>query len=156
MPSHCNLRNQAQTRAYAHESLSSADQQGDSKRVIVMKGSGEKAFCAGGDIRAIYDGKKEGKSVNELTAFFKSEYVLNQLIGNLPESIPHVALLNGITMGVPSFAQFVACLLACLWQHFNQTLARHARGRTRAHKQAGMCVVPLAGGWEAAREEPAR
>lgn len=32
-----------------------------------MKGAGGKAFCAGGDIRAIYDNKKAGKPLPTLT-----------------------------------------------------------------------------------------
>lgn len=68
-------------------------------RVVVMKGAGGKAFCAGGDIRAIYDGKQEGQPLSELTRFFNEEYVLNQLIAGMPAHMPHVALLNGITMG---------------------------------------------------------
>lgn len=70
-----------------------------------MKGAGGKAFCAGGDIRAMYDlGKawhasKSSGGANDLgmhaTEFFREEYILNNLIATLPQ--PHVALLNGIT-----------------------------------------------------------
>lgn len=68
--------------------------------VIVMKGAGGKGFCAGGDIVDIYKGKIERKEDTEqLTTFFKDEYILNQLIGTLPDRSPQVALLNGITMG---------------------------------------------------------
>jgi len=63
--------------------------------VIVIKGAGPKAFCAGGDVRAIAE---EGKSGGELPkVFFKEEYWLNNLIGNL--KTPYVALISGITMG---------------------------------------------------------
>jgi 3-hydroxyisobutyryl-CoA hydrolase len=60
-----------------------------------MKGVGEKAFCAGGDIRAVADGKKLGNSVP--VEFFKEEYKLNYAIGTL--KTPYVALMHGITMG---------------------------------------------------------
>ncbi len=70
------------------------------QRVVVMKGSGDKAFCAGGDIRAIYDDKiVHQKSPAECCAFFNDEYKLNQIIGTLPSHLTQVALLNGITMG---------------------------------------------------------
>jgi len=63
--------------------------------VIVVKGAGTKAFCAGGDVRAIAE---EGRSGGELPKiFFKEEYWLNNLIGNL--RTPYVALISGITMG---------------------------------------------------------
>eukprot|EP00009_Paramoeba_aestuarina_P000189 CAMPEP_0201510048 /NCGR_PEP_ID=MMETSP0161_2-20130828/2902_1 /ASSEMBLY_ACC=CAM_ASM_000251 /TAXON_ID=180227 /ORGANISM="Neoparamoeba aestuarina, Strain SoJaBio B1-5/56/2" /LENGTH=394 /DNA_ID=CAMNT_0047905165 /DNA_START=62 /DNA_END=1246 /DNA_ORIENTATION=- len=69
------------------------------EKVIVLKGVGEKAFCAGGDIRSIYDsGMKEPNSDPEITAkFFFEEYQLNNRIATL--STPHVSLLDGITMG---------------------------------------------------------
>eukprot|EP01083_Nonionella_stella_P051901 137836_1 len=66
--------------------------------VIVMRGAGDKAFCAGGDVRAIYDARSS-KSLSELTRFFNAEYELDQLIGELPPKVQHVALLDGITMG---------------------------------------------------------
>jgi len=69
------------------------------ERVIVMKGAGEKAFCAGGDVRSLYDQKLEGKSPKQLCSFFEEEYELNQLIGTLPANVSHICLLNGITMG---------------------------------------------------------
>merc|ERR1719397_1871972 len=33
--------------------------------IIIMRGEGEKAFCAGGDVRSLYDMKHEGKDVEE-------------------------------------------------------------------------------------------
>jgi len=66
-------------------------------KVVIMKGAGGKAFCAGGDIRAIYDEVVQGTSGDLKSLFFKREYMLNYTIATLPH--PHVALLNGITMG---------------------------------------------------------
>eukprot|EP01118_Nematostelium_gracile_P017375 TRINITY_DN73_c0_g1_i1.p1 TRINITY_DN73_c0_g1~~TRINITY_DN73_c0_g1_i1.p1 ORF type:complete len:352 (+),score=101.63 TRINITY_DN73_c0_g1_i1:127-1056(+) len=64
-----------------------------------MKGAGGKAFCAGGDIRAVYDaGKAREFGKGTLTSdFFYNEYQLNHLISL--QKIPQVAILNGITMG---------------------------------------------------------
>jgi len=67
--------------------------------IIIMRGEGGKAFCAGGDVRSLYDMKQEGRSVEDLLEFFKIEYELNQIIGTLPNHIQQVSLLNGITMG---------------------------------------------------------
>lgn len=64
-------------------------------KMVIIKGAGEKAFCAGGDVRAIAESGKKGESLT--TEFFKEEYQLNNLIGTL--QIPYVALIHGITMG---------------------------------------------------------
>jgi enoyl-CoA hydratase len=63
---------------------------------IVMQGAGERAFCAGGDIRAIYDAGR-GSDAPIHRDFFREEYRLNRRIHRLAKS--HVALLDGITMG---------------------------------------------------------
>ncbi|EGG15117.1 3-hydroxyisobutyryl-Coenzyme A hydrolase [Cavenderia fasciculata] len=77
----------------------------DGDLAIVMKGAGEKAFCAGGDIRAIYDGcnptaRKTLSPEQQLEAgdkFFREEYQLNHLIYTSP--VPQVSIYNGFTMG---------------------------------------------------------
>lgn len=67
----------------------------ESIKTIAVTASGDKAFCAGGDIRALYDW---GKSGNEnATGFYYEEYQLNQLIKSLRK--PYVSLVNGIVMG---------------------------------------------------------
>ena len=63
---------------------------------IVVKGAGEKAFCAGGDIRSIYDARQAGK-VEGLSTFFREEYTLNAQIKAFPK--PYIALIDGIVMG---------------------------------------------------------
>lgn len=66
----------------------------NSLNLVIIEGSGEKAFCAGGDIRTITSLPKGSPIQGE---FFYKEYMLNHLIGNL--KIPYVALIHGITMG---------------------------------------------------------
>ncbi|NXA90979.1 HIBCH protein, partial [Melanocharis versteri] len=63
--------------------------------LIIIKGTGEKAFCAGGDIRAIAEAGKVGGKL--LQDFFRGEYRLNNAIGTCQK--PYVALIDGITMG---------------------------------------------------------
>jgi enoyl-CoA hydratase/carnithine racemase len=64
-------------------------------RAILVQGAGDKAFCAGGDIRALYQSFKEsGKLHHE---FFVAEYSLDYLLHTYPK--PYVALIDGITMG---------------------------------------------------------
>ncbi|KAG7330812.1 hypothetical protein KOW79_004781 [Hemibagrus wyckioides] len=63
--------------------------------LVIIKGAGGKAFCAGGDIRAIAEaGKAGGSLVHDL---FREEYMLNYAIGTYRK--PYVALIDGITMG---------------------------------------------------------
>ena len=64
-------------------------------RVIVMA-SGERAFSAGGDIRALYDQGKAGQQKQALE-FFAEEYSLNNFIKRYPK--PYVSLIDGIVMG---------------------------------------------------------
>ncbi len=63
---------------------------------VIISGSGEKAFCAGGDIRALYDLGKAGRAA-EAKPFWREEYTLNHLLKTYPK--PVVSLLNGIVMG---------------------------------------------------------
>jgi enoyl-CoA hydratase len=58
-----------------------------------VRGAGAKAFCAGGDIRALFDGR--GKAIT--ADFFREEYRLNRRIFHYPK--PYIALMDGITMG---------------------------------------------------------
>jgi len=68
----------------------------DTVHCVVLKGAGNKAFCAGGDIRAIFDERKEeGKAGQLAETFFKEEYQLNHLIGMYKK--PVVSLIDGIT-----------------------------------------------------------
>lgn len=63
---------------------------------VVITGAGERAFCAGGDIRSIYDARQTGETEG-LSTFFRDEYLLNAQIKAFPK--PFVALIDGIVMG---------------------------------------------------------
>src|SRR4051794_32811722 len=63
---------------------------------IVVTGAGERAFCAGGDIRHLYDLGKAGRH-EEALRFWRDEYPLNVRIKRYPK--PYVALIDGIVMG---------------------------------------------------------
>ncbi|MEO1110810.1 MAG: enoyl-CoA hydratase/isomerase family protein [Pseudomonadota bacterium] len=65
-------------------------------RHVVIQGAGGKAFCAGGDIRSIYDAGLAGE-LDGLKTFFRDEYTLNAYIKAYPK--PYVALIDGIVMG---------------------------------------------------------
>jgi enoyl-CoA hydratase/carnithine racemase len=63
---------------------------------IVVLGAGERAFCAGGDIRRLYDLGRTGDHDAQLT-FWREEYQLDRRIKTYPK--PIVALVDGIVMG---------------------------------------------------------
>lgn len=63
---------------------------------VVIRAAGEKAFCAGGDIRHLYDLGRAGDHAGQLT-FWREEYQLNRRIRTY--SKPVVALIDGIVMG---------------------------------------------------------
>lgn len=64
-------------------------------RMVVFRGAGEKAFCAGGDVRALYASFKAGQGGQH--EFFEVEYALDYRIHTYPKTI--VALIDGIVMG---------------------------------------------------------
>jgi enoyl-CoA hydratase len=63
--------------------------------VVILDGVGEKALCAGGDVRWLYDCKT--RAPEDALAFWADEYRLNLLIARFPK--PYVALMDGIVMG---------------------------------------------------------
>ncbi|XP_041857359.1 3-hydroxyisobutyryl-CoA hydrolase, mitochondrial [Melanotaenia boesemani] len=63
--------------------------------IVIIKGTGGKAFCAGGDIRAVTEAGKVGDSLAQ--DFFREEYFLNNAIGTYRK--PYIAIIDGITMG---------------------------------------------------------
>lgn len=62
---------------------------------VVICGAGDRAFCAGGDVRAIYHHGRE--NYQQKMEFFGHEYRLNQFIHDFGK--PYIALMDGITMG---------------------------------------------------------
>ncbi len=65
-------------------------------KCVVVTAAGERAFCAGGDIRHLYDLGRAGR-VDEALQFWREEYPLNVRIKRYPK--PYVALVDGMVMG---------------------------------------------------------
>lgn len=63
---------------------------------VVLEGSGEKAFCAGGDVRAVYERGAAG-DIDGAAEVFRLEFDLDYYLANYPK--PIIALMDGITMG---------------------------------------------------------
>lgn len=62
-------------------------------RLVIVRAVG-RAFCAGGDIRAVYEA---GQGSSAQKAFFEAEYRLNAAIKAFPK--PYVAMVDGYVMG---------------------------------------------------------
>eukprot|EP00605_Chrysophyceae_sp_TOSAG23-4_P001289 GSChrysophyteH1.ASY1.ANO1.1401.1 assembled CDS len=62
---------------------------------FVLKGAGEKAFCAGGDVKSIWDEIANGG--HKHSDFFRTEYQMNYALGT--SSVPQISLWNGFVMG---------------------------------------------------------
>ncbi len=84
-----------------HEMITAMQQQlnawavDDVIKAVVIRAAEGRAFCAGGDIRLVYERAKQNNPL--MTEFFYEEYQLNRSIFHFPK--PYIALLDGITMG---------------------------------------------------------
>jgi enoyl-CoA hydratase len=63
---------------------------------VIITAAGERAFSAGGDLRALYDLGRAGRQQAALD-YWRAEYTLNAMIKRYRK--PYVALLDGIVMG---------------------------------------------------------
>ena len=66
----------------------------DSIRTVAIRGEG-RAFCSGGDIRAVRQAAVTGSDAG--VALLRDEYRMNVLIGTFPK--PYIALIHGVCMG---------------------------------------------------------
>lgn len=66
---------------------------------VVLQGAGDKAFCAGGDLRELYDSMRAspGEPSAYARGFFAEEYVLDHAIHTFPK--PILCWGHGIVMG---------------------------------------------------------
>jgi enoyl-CoA hydratase/carnithine racemase len=63
---------------------------------VVVRSDHPRAFCAGGDIRFLYESfQRDGEAARD--TFFSEEYRLNHAIFTYPK--PYIALMNGVVMG---------------------------------------------------------
>ncbi|HEY3481029.1 MAG TPA: enoyl-CoA hydratase/isomerase family protein [Streptomyces sp.] len=68
----------------------------DAVRSVVVHSTSPKAFCSGGDIRAVREAALRGDDAAVL-AYFTAEYALNLMIARYPK--PYTALIDGYAMG---------------------------------------------------------
>ena len=63
---------------------------------VLIDATGDRAFCAGGDIVNIYEEGKSGSST-KANQFWRDEYRLNAMIAAYPK--PYIAVMDGFVMG---------------------------------------------------------
>ncbi len=69
-----------------------------SVHAALIEGAGDRAFCAGGDVRAVYEAGKGISGDRAFTSvFFAEEYRIIRFIHHFPK--PYIAIIDGITMG---------------------------------------------------------
>ena len=64
--------------------------------LVIVDGAGDRAFCAGADLKRMH-ASAAGGDYSAGHAFFRDEYAMNQTIADFPK--PYVAMMDGIVMG---------------------------------------------------------
>ncbi|MFB4211279.1 enoyl-CoA hydratase/isomerase family protein [Shouchella sp. JSM 1781072] len=82
--------------ASLYEQLKQWDED-EAVKLVLFESTGEKAFCAGGDIKALYQAKDNKKAFDQANEFFKLEYELDLYISTYTK--PIVVFMDGIVMG---------------------------------------------------------
>jgi enoyl-CoA hydratase len=63
-------------------------------RAVLVRGAGDRAFCAGGDVRAVFEHRGDDDFMHKV---YRVEYLLDEMTSCYPK--PYVALMSGIVMG---------------------------------------------------------
>jgi enoyl-CoA hydratase/carnithine racemase len=66
-------------------------------KAVVVRGAGDRAFCAGGDVIGLYREMRNNPSGTLRRDFFRDEYIVNRRIYRYAK--PWISLIDGIDMG---------------------------------------------------------
>lgn len=66
-------------------------------KAVVLRGAGDRAFCAGGDVTNLYRESRDPKGGTLRRDFFYDEYIINRRIYRYAK--PWISLIDGIDMG---------------------------------------------------------
>ncbi len=66
-------------------------------KAVVLRGAGERAFCAGGDVAGLYREAQDDPSGTLRRDFFREEYIVNRRVHRYRK--PWISLIDGIDMG---------------------------------------------------------
>lgn len=65
-------------------------------QAVIVQGQGERAFCAGGDLRSVYEAEQRNDPQFH-DDLFRKEYTLNLAIARFPK--PYLSFIHGFAMG---------------------------------------------------------
>ncbi|MDP1750688.1 MAG: enoyl-CoA hydratase/isomerase family protein [Reyranella sp.] len=66
-------------------------------KAVVLRGAGDRAFCAGGDVTGLYREMRDNPTGTLRRDFFRDEYIVNRRIYRFAK--PWISLIDGIDMG---------------------------------------------------------
>lgn len=66
-------------------------------KAVLLRGAGDRAFCAGGDVIGLYREMRDNPSGTLRRDFFRDEYIVNRRIYRFAK--PWISLIDGIDMG---------------------------------------------------------
>ena len=66
-------------------------------KAVVLRGAGDRAFCAGGDVAGLYREMRDEPNGTLRRDFFRDEYIVNRRIYRFAK--PWISLIDGIDMG---------------------------------------------------------
>src|SRR5690242_12015653 len=66
-------------------------------KAVIVRGAGDRAFCAGGDVAGLYREMRDDPSGTLRRDFFRDEYIVNRRIYRFAK--PWILLIDGIDMG---------------------------------------------------------
>ena len=66
-------------------------------KAVVVRGAGDRAFCAGGDVAGLYREMRDDPQGTLRRDFFREEYIVNRRIYRFAK--PWISLIDGIDMG---------------------------------------------------------
>ncbi len=66
-------------------------------KAVILRGAGDRAFCAGGDVTGLYREMKDNPTGTLRRNFFYDEYIVNRRIYRYAK--PWISLIDGIDMG---------------------------------------------------------
>lgn len=66
-------------------------------KAVILRGAGDRAFCAGGDVAGLYREMRDDPNGTLRRDFFRDEYIVNRRIYRFAK--PWISLIDGIDMG---------------------------------------------------------
>src|SRR5215510_11370740 len=66
-------------------------------KAVILRGAGDRAFCAGGDVTGLYREMRDNPKGTLRRDFFRDEYIVNRRIYRYAK--PWISLIDGIDMG---------------------------------------------------------